>query len=115
MARMYQKSGRGGLTEQEYMDRRSWLIDTAETPEDKKNLKRDLKILDDYYKLNKRSGNPVYTDPNFYKNPEKMIKKSSPKNPTPKSKKVASSSKPLPVKGKTPTRSGPQGNLKKKK
>ena len=29
-----------------YLNKRSWLIDTAETPEDQKNLKRDLAKLD---------------------------------------------------------------------
>ena len=30
----------------DYMNKRSWLIDTAETPADKKRLKSDLKKLD---------------------------------------------------------------------
>lgn len=38
------------MTEDEYQSRRSWLIDTAETPEDKKNLPKDLATLDARYK-----------------------------------------------------------------
>ena len=34
----------------EYMNKRSWLIDTAETPKDKKNLKAELAKLDAKYK-----------------------------------------------------------------
>ena len=34
----------------EYENRRSWLIDTAETPEDKANLKKDLAALKKLYK-----------------------------------------------------------------
>jgi hypothetical protein len=38
------------MTEDQYMNRRSWLIDTAETAKDKKNLKADLAKLDAEYK-----------------------------------------------------------------
>lgn len=59
------------MTYDDYMNRRSWLVDTAETPEDKKNLKEDLKKLDRLYKESRREGgittsngvrkvNPVY-------------------------------------------------------
>ena len=34
----------------EYENKRSWLIDTAETPEDKANLKKDLAALKKLYK-----------------------------------------------------------------
>lgn len=36
-----------------YLNERSHLIDTAETPKDKKNLKADLAKLDDAYKAAK--------------------------------------------------------------
>ena len=39
-----------GMTYDEYQNKRSWLIDTAETPKDKKNLKSDLAKLDAQYK-----------------------------------------------------------------
>ena len=38
-----------GMTEDEYMNRRSWLIDTAETPEDKAKLAKDLADLKKKY------------------------------------------------------------------
>ena len=38
------------MTEDQYMNRRSWLIDTAETAKDKKNLKAELAKLDAEYK-----------------------------------------------------------------
>lgn len=41
------------MTEDQYMNRRSWLIDTAETAKDKKNLKADLAKLDADYKAQK--------------------------------------------------------------
>ena len=41
-----------------YMNQRSWLIDTAETPEDKKNLKRELAALDAKYYKNRISKVP---------------------------------------------------------
>jgi hypothetical protein len=37
----------------DYMNRRSWLIDTAETPADKKRLKADLAKLDTQFNPNK--------------------------------------------------------------
>ena len=42
------------MTQDEYDARRSWLIDTAETPEDKKNLPKDLADLDSMYKNQKK-------------------------------------------------------------
>lgn len=55
----------------EYLNKKSWLIDTAETPEDKKNLKKDLAALKKLYKQGrveagittsnaKRNVNPTY-------------------------------------------------------
>jgi hypothetical protein len=41
------------MTEDQYQNKRSWLIDTAETPQDKKNLKADLAKLDALYKTQK--------------------------------------------------------------
>jgi len=38
------------MTREQYENRRSWLIDTAETPEDKKKLASDLAKLDAAYK-----------------------------------------------------------------
>lgn len=38
------------MTEREYQSRREWIIDTAETPADKANLKKDLAKLDAQYK-----------------------------------------------------------------
>lgn len=38
-----------------YLNQRSWLIDTAETPEDQKNLKRDLAKLDAKFNPNRIS------------------------------------------------------------
>ena len=38
------------MTQQEYETRREWLIDTAETPQDKKKLAEDLAKLDAKYK-----------------------------------------------------------------
>lgn len=40
----------------EYMNQRSWLIDTAETPADKKNLKAQLAKLDAAYKAKYHPG-----------------------------------------------------------
>ena len=37
----------------DYMNKRSWLIDTAETPEDKKRLKSDLAKLDKKFNPNR--------------------------------------------------------------
>ena len=37
----------------DYMNKRSWLIDTAETPADKKRLKADLKKLDAKFNPNR--------------------------------------------------------------
>lgn len=41
------------MTEDQYQNKRSWLIDTAETPADKKKLKADLAKLDALYKAQK--------------------------------------------------------------
>ena len=38
------------MTREEYLNRRAWLIDTAETAEDKKKLQSDLAKLDAKYK-----------------------------------------------------------------
>lgn len=43
------------MTFREYETKRDWLIDTAETPKDKRNLPRDLKKLRQEYKRSKRS------------------------------------------------------------
>jgi len=37
----------------DYMNRRSWLIDTAETPEDQKRLKAELAKLDAQFNPNR--------------------------------------------------------------
>lgn len=37
----------------DYMNKRSWLIDTAETPKDKKNLKKDLAKIDKKFNPNR--------------------------------------------------------------
>jgi hypothetical protein len=42
--------GMGRMTQEQYENRRSWLIDTAETPQDKKNLAKDLANLDKQYR-----------------------------------------------------------------
>ena len=41
------------MTYDQYQNKRSWLIDTAETPQDKKNLKADIAKLDAMYKAQK--------------------------------------------------------------
>ena len=38
------------MSKTDYENRKSWLIDTAETPEDKANLKKDLAALKKLYK-----------------------------------------------------------------
>lgn len=45
----------------DYMNRRSWLIDTAETPQDKKNLKSALAELDAKYNKNRVAKVPMPT------------------------------------------------------
>jgi len=42
------------MSQREYESRREWLIDTAETPEDQKRLKKDLANLDKLYKAQQR-------------------------------------------------------------
>jgi hypothetical protein len=42
----------------DYMNKRSWLIDTAETPADKKRLKSDLKKLDAKFNPNRVASKP---------------------------------------------------------
>lgn len=37
----------------DYMNKRSWLTDTAETPKDKKKLKKDVAKLDKKFNPNK--------------------------------------------------------------
>jgi hypothetical protein len=49
------KKNQGPYTKNQYMNMRSWLVDTAETPKDQKNLKKDLKKLDSTYKKNKQA------------------------------------------------------------
>ena len=44
------------MTQDEYDARRSWLIDTAETSEDKKKLAKDLAALDAMYKKQQKQG-----------------------------------------------------------
>jgi len=41
------------MTYDQYQNRRSWLVDTAETPADKKKLASDLAKLDAQYKASK--------------------------------------------------------------
>lgn len=41
----------------EYLNKRSWLIDTAETKQDQRNLKADLAKLDSEFKAGQRSSN----------------------------------------------------------
>ena len=41
------------MTSDEYQNKRSWLIDTAETPADKKKLKSQVAALDAIYKAQK--------------------------------------------------------------
>jgi hypothetical protein len=59
------------MTYDEYMNRRSWLIDTAETPKQQKVLKEQLKELKKQYQASRRQGgittpngasnvNPIY-------------------------------------------------------
>jgi hypothetical protein len=43
----------------DYMNKRSWLIDTAETPADKKKLKSDLKKLDAKFNPNRVAAKPT--------------------------------------------------------
>jgi hypothetical protein len=50
---------RKGMSEDEYYNRRSWLIDTAETPADKKRLAKDLANLKKEYMM---SRNPKMVD-----------------------------------------------------
>ena len=45
----------------DYMNKRSWLIDTAETPKDKKTLKADLKKLDGKFNPNRVASKPKTT------------------------------------------------------
>jgi len=45
----------------DYMNKRSWLIDTAETPADKKKLKSDLKKLDAKFNPNRVAAKPKPT------------------------------------------------------
>jgi hypothetical protein len=42
----------------DYMNKRSWLIDTAETPADKKRLKSDLAKLDKKFNPNRVASTP---------------------------------------------------------
>ena len=42
----------------DYKNKRSWLIDTAETPADKKKLKSDLKKLDAKFNPNRVAAKP---------------------------------------------------------
>ena len=42
------------MSQDDYENRRSWLIDTAETPEDQKKLKKQLAELDAMYKKQKQ-------------------------------------------------------------
>ncbi len=45
----------------DYMNKRSYLIDTAETPKDKKTLKSDLKKLDKKFNPNRVASKPKTT------------------------------------------------------
>ena len=44
------------MNKREYENRKSWLIDTAETPKDKKNLKKELAALEKLYKAYRKAG-----------------------------------------------------------
>jgi len=44
------------MNEQEYENRKSWLIDTAETPKDRKNLPKELADLKKLYKASTKAG-----------------------------------------------------------
>ena len=54
------------MTFRQYETKRDWLIDTAETPEDKARLKEDLKKLRQQYKASRREGG--ITTPNGVNN-----------------------------------------------
>ena len=43
------------MNKREYENRKSWLIDTAETPKDKKNLKSELAALEKLYKAHRKA------------------------------------------------------------
>ena len=43
------------MNKREYENRKSWLIDTAETPKDKKNLKSELASLEKLYKAHRKA------------------------------------------------------------
>jgi len=43
------------MNKREYENRKSWLIDTAETPKDKKNLKKELAALEKLYKAHRKA------------------------------------------------------------
>ena len=75
------------MTYDQYQNKRSWIIDTAETPADKKRIKAELAKLDAMYKAQKAT--------------PKMTPKPTPK---PTSKKVSNGSdtKPYNVKLMTP-------------
>jgi len=45
----------------DYMNKRSWLIDTAETPADKKKLKSELAKLDKKFNPNRVASKPNTT------------------------------------------------------
>jgi hypothetical protein len=46
------------MTYDEYQNKRSWLIDTAETPADQKRLKAQLAALEAKYKAQKTAAKP---------------------------------------------------------
>jgi hypothetical protein len=47
------------MTYDEYDSKRSWLVDTAETPEDKKRLKAELQKLKAQYEAGKAKATPL--------------------------------------------------------
>jgi peptidoglycan hydrolase CwlO-like protein len=73
-----------------YDMQRSWLTDTAETPEDQKNLKRDLQNLRKQYEALKKSPTLNKTFAQSIKpTPKATTKKPMPSKPTAKSSSKA--------------------------
>lgn len=58
------------MSKREYETQREWLIDTAETPKDQKNLKKDLADLNLTYRASNLDG---------YKNPVRQAGNGKPK------------------------------------
>ena len=99
------------MTEDEYMNRRSWLIDTAETPEDKKNLPKDLAELKKQY----LGGSPAQpSQPNHYVTNADNYTKTVKSEPAKDKPKFASESASVTPPAKKPTTiEKPSGALNK--